>query len=80
MRHVFGLWILLLSAPLSAEVLTFECKPNDPARENRELNVFVVNTADNILKMNNDVIFAGSDISEREISLEGKHGTQPLHL
>ena len=72
MRQVFGVLMLLLSGPLSAEVLTFECKPDNPATENRELNVFVVNTADNTLKMNNDVIFTGSDISEREISVEGQ--------
>ncbi len=66
--------MLILSGHLSAEVFTFECKPDDPARENREQNVFVVNTADNTLKMNNDVILSGTDISEQEILVEGKQG------
>ena len=72
MRYLFGCLMLLLSGSLSAEILTFECTPDDPSRENRDINVFVVNTADNTLKMNNDLTFANTIVSERMISVEGK--------
>lgn len=72
MRHVLGCVVLLLSGPLSAEILTFECTPNDPSRENRSVNVFVVDTSDNTLAMNDDVVFSDTVVSERVISAEGK--------
>ena len=64
--------MLLLSGSLSAEILTFECTPDDPARENRDVNVFVVDTSDNTLAMNNDGVFSDTVVSERVIFAEGK--------
>ena len=64
--------MLLLSGSLSAEILTFECTPDDPSRENRDVNVFVVDTSDNTLAMNNDGAFSDTVVSERLISAEGK--------
>ena len=72
MRYVFGCVMLLFSGSLSAEILTFECKPDDPSRENRDVNVFVVDTADNTLAMNNDGVFSDTVVSERLIFAEGK--------
>lgn len=72
MRYVFGCVMLLLSRSLSAEILTFECVPDDPSRENRDVNVFVVDTSDNTLAMNNDGVFSDTVVSERLISAEGK--------
>ena len=64
--------MLLLSGSLSAEILTFECTPDDPSRENRDVNVFVVDTSDNTLAMNNDGVFSDTVVSERVIFAEGK--------
>lgn len=72
MRYVFGCVMLLLSGSLSAEILTFECTPDEPSRENRDVNVFVVDTSDNTLIMNNDGVFSDTVVSERLISAEGK--------
>lgn len=72
MRYVFGCVMLLLSGSLSAEILTFECTPDYPSRENRDVNVFVVDTSDNTLAMNNDGVFSDTVVSERLISAEGK--------
>ena len=72
MRYAFGCVMLLLSGSLSAGILTFEGTPDDPSRENREVNVFVVDTSDNTLVMNNDGVFSDAVVSEREISAEGK--------
>lgn len=72
MRYAFGYLMLLFSGSLSAEILTFECTPDDPSRENRELNFFVVDTTENTLQMNNDGVFSDTVVSERVISAEGK--------
>jgi hypothetical protein len=72
MRYVFGCVMLLLSGSLSAEILTFECTPDEPIRENRDVNVFVVDTSDNTLAMNNGGVFSDTVVSERVISAKGK--------
>ena len=72
MRHAFGCVMLLLSGSLSAEILTFECTPDDPSKENRDVNVFVVDISDNTLAMNNDGVFSDTVVSERVIFAEGK--------
>lgn len=72
MRYAFGFLMLLISGSLSAEVLTFECTPDHPVRESRDLNTFVVDTTDNTLEMNNDVVFPNAIISERVIYAEGR--------
>ena len=72
MRYAFGCVMLLLSGSLSAEILTFECTPDDPSRENRDVNVFVVDISDNTLVMNNDGVFSDTVVSERVIFAEGK--------
>lgn len=64
--------MLLLSGSLSAEILTFECTPDDPSRENRSVNVFVVDTSDNTLAMNDEGVFSDTVVAERVISAEGK--------
>ena len=74
MRYAFGCVMLLLSRSLSAEILTFECLPDDPSRENRDLNIFLVDTSENTLRMNNDLVFPGTVISGEAISAEGKQG------
>ena len=72
MKYAFGCVMLLLSGPLSAKIFTFECTPDDPARENRDVNVFVVDTSDNTLAINNDGVFSDTVVSERLISAKGK--------
>ena len=72
MRHAFGFLMLFISGSLSAEVLTLDCTPDHPVRESRDLNTLVVDTTDNTVEMNNDVVFPNAIISERVIYAEGK--------